>query len=164
MGDGVQLQVNRSLVETSISDSNGIHLPLTIRVKIWARSYIELLLLLNRLVTFLSMPTVQINGQLVQERQHLRTIMYIYSWITAFITFTCQYTTRHTSTDSFLIKSRSSDVKRHLRLNLLLSMCYFKTIQFWAITRIKIRIKIVHYINERVHETLNIEDFLFSKR
>ena len=35
MGDGVQFQVNRSLVETSISDSNGIHLPFTIRVKIW---------------------------------------------------------------------------------------------------------------------------------
>ena len=61
MGDGVQLQVNRPVVETSISDSNGIYLPLTIRVKIWAGSYIELPLLLNRIVTFSSMPTVQIN-------------------------------------------------------------------------------------------------------
>lgn len=38
MGGGVQLQANHPLVETSVSDPNCIHLPCTIRVKIWAGS------------------------------------------------------------------------------------------------------------------------------
>ena len=48
-------------------------------------------------------------------------------------------------------------------------MCYFKTIQFWAITSIKIRIKIVPYMNERLlenieHKRLSIFKIYFSKR
>ena len=48
-------------------------------------------------------------------------------------------------------------------------MCYFKTIQFWAITSIKIRIKIVQYINELLlenieHKRFSIFKIYFSKR
>ena len=72
---------------------------------------------------------------------------------------------RNASTDSFSIKSRPFDVKRHLsgllyakfRNGLILvSVFKFKTMQFWAISRKKIRrgIKIVHCINELLLERI----------
>ena len=95
-GEGLHVQTSRPLVESSISDPIGIHIPGIIREKIWAGSYIELPLLLKQARDLHTDAhntgeLVIKNGQLVVARQHLRAITNIHTWTTAFIVYMSIY-------------------------------------------------------------------------
>ena len=74
-GEGLHVQTSRPLVESSISDPIGIHIPGIIREKIWAGSFIELPLLFKQARDLYTDAhktgeLVIKNGQLVVARQH----------------------------------------------------------------------------------------------
>lgn len=80
----------------SIGDPIGSHVPVAIREKIWAGAYIDLPLLLKQARDLRTDPHITgelviKNGQLVIEKQHLKSINNINTWTTAFTIFMSIY-------------------------------------------------------------------------
>ena len=93
---GEQVQVSRPAAEMSIGDPIGSHVPVAIREKIWAGAYIDLPLLLKQARDLRTDPHITgelviKNGQLVIEKQHLKSINNINTWTTAFTIFMSIY-------------------------------------------------------------------------